>query len=71
MYDVKRNSYNLSGSVITAEEASGEYTNVVYGIDILSNGFKGRYNWNGANGSGQNYIYMAFAENPFKYANAR
>jgi len=71
MYDTKRNSYNLSSTVITAEEASGDATNVVYGIDILSNGFKCRYNWNGVNGSGQNYIYMAFAENPFKYSNAR
>ena len=71
MYDVKRNSYNLSSTVITAEEASGDATNNVYGIDILSNGFKCRYNWNGVNGSGQNYIYMAFAENPFKYSNAR
>ena len=71
MYDTKRNSYNLSSTVITAEEASGDATNAVYGIDILSNGFKCRYNWNGVNGSGQNYIYMAFAENPFKFSLAR
>jgi len=39
--------------------------------DFLSNGFKLRLNnvnWNADDG---NYIYIAFAETPFKYANAR
>jgi len=39
--------------------------------DGLSNGFKVRDNGSQVNGSGATYIYMAFAENPFKYANAR
>jgi len=39
--------------------------------DYLSNGFKLRSNSGGVNGSSSTYIYMAFAENPFKYANAR
>jgi hypothetical protein len=38
--------------------------------DFLSNGFKLR-NTTVNNASGGTYIYMAFAENPFKYANAR
>ena len=34
--------------------------------DFLSNGFKHRGNNDGnSNGSGEAYIYMAFAENPF------
>ena len=44
-----------------AEVSSQDYFN----IDFLSNGFKMRSTDGGANGSGQTYIYMAFAENPF------
>ena len=40
-------------------------------VDFLSNGFKWRINSGLRNQSGQSYIYMAFAEQPFKYANAR
>ena len=40
-------------------------------IDILSNGFKIRNAGNSTNDTGRPYIYMAFAENPFKNANAR
>jgi len=38
--------------------------------DILSNGFKFYNNEGGFNASAT-YLYMAFAEMPFKYANAR
>ena len=40
-------------------------------VDAVSNGFKLRGLNQNQNQSGSNYIYMAFAENPFKYANAR
>jgi hypothetical protein len=40
-------------------------------IDLVSNGFKIRDASAFDNSSGDTYIYMAFAENPFKYANAR
>ena len=41
-------------------------------VDYLSNGFKMRQSGAaGLNASGGTYIYMAFAENPFKYSNAR
>ena len=39
--------------------------------DLLSNGFKIRDNGTESNRSGGTFIYMAFAEAPFKYANAR
>jgi len=39
--------------------------------DFLSNGFKIRGNNYALNYSGDTYIYLAFAEQPFKYANAR
>jgi len=38
-------------------------------IDILSNGFKNRTTNAGANGSGDTYIYMAFAEEPLVASN--
>ena len=40
-------------------------------IDFLSNGFKLRTTNNPNTSSGQQYVYMAFAEIPFKYARAR
>jgi hypothetical protein len=40
-------------------------------IDLVSNGFKIREASAFDNSSGDTYIYMAFAENPFKYSNAR
>jgi hypothetical protein len=39
--------------------------------DFLSNGFKCRGTGGDFNGSGQTYIYMAFAESPFTTANAK
>jgi len=39
-------------------------------LDYLSNGFKCRSTSNEVNAAGT-YIYMAFAENPFKYSSAR
>jgi hypothetical protein len=41
------------------------------GADLLSNGFKPKRNSEYANFSTWTYVYMAFAESPFKYANAR
>lgn len=40
-------------------------------FDSVSNGFKIRNNWSDMNSSGETYIYMAFAENPFKNSLAR
>jgi len=39
--------------------------------DFVSNGFKLRAGPTALNNNGDSYIYMAFAESPFKYANAR
>jgi len=47
--------------------AEGNYTYA----DFLSNGFKLRSTGLGENASGSNILYMAFAEMPFKYSNAR
>jgi hypothetical protein len=51
-----------------------ESTSTDYWIEFVSNGFKCRDNSNDINitdGGANYYIYMAFAEVPFKYANAR
>jgi len=40
-------------------------------MDLLSNGFKPSVNDTAWNRSGGTYIYIAFAEQPFKFANAR
>ena len=62
MFDNKRSSYNGEGARLEANSNSAELTN--NNFDILSNGFKNRLSGTGSNGSGNNYIYMAFAENP-------
>ena len=40
-------------------------------LDFYSNGFKWKGSSNDTNGDGDTYVYAAFAEQPFKYANAR
>jgi hypothetical protein len=42
-----------------------------YNFDVVSNGFKLRNSGTDYNTSTATYIYMAFAENPFKNALAR
>jgi len=48
-------------------EASASFT----WVDFVSNGFKIRSNITAVNGNGGQYIYAAFAENPFKISRAR
>lgn len=62
MFDSKRSSYNGEGARLEANSNSAELTN--NNFDILSNGFKNRLSGTGSNGSGSNYIYMAFASEP-------
>jgi hypothetical protein len=71
--DTSRDTYNLTINKIEANSALSEAGNAgLYQFDVLSNGFKLRQGaGTGANNSGQTYIYMAFAENPFKNALAR
>jgi hypothetical protein len=40
-------------------------------MDFVSNGFKVRNSGSYINTSGATFIFMAFAEAPFKFANAR
>mgnify|MGYP001199952116 CR=1 FL=1 len=69
--DVKRDIDNPTDHKLEANTSGSEVVNTAYYTDYLSNGFKLR-NTNGQlNASGGNYIYLAIAEQPFKYANAR
>ena len=68
MQDSKRLGYNPEGKELYADLNLAEASN---SFDMVSNGFKIRNTSNGYNASGSTYIYFAFAEAPFKFANAR
>jgi hypothetical protein len=72
IFDTSRNTYNvmdlrLDADGTTSESAFGS----VPTFDALSNGFKLRSASGSINGSTNTFIYMAFAENPFKNSLAR
>ena len=69
MWDSTRNTSNEVSRYLLANENNAEYTDG--GLDILSNGFKPRKTGTGLNASGDTYVYTAFADQPFKFANAR
>jgi hypothetical protein len=70
--DAARSDYNVSDDALFPNYANAEEVSVTnWGIDFLSNGFKVRSTDIESNASGGTYIYMAFAENPFKNALAR
>ncbi len=56
---------------IEAQETEAENTSGPPHMDLVSNGFKLRTTFDNMNASGSTYIYLAFAEAPFKFANAR
>jgi hypothetical protein len=69
--DTSREPYNSADRAVlfpnlTNAEGTGTSPN-----DILSNGFKPRNTGVATNASGGTFIYMAFAENPFKNSLAR
>lgn len=78
MLDSSTNPYNVAGNYLRpnssgAENGGSTPTTSTY-EDFLSNGIKFRNDASSSgytNGSGVTYIYMAFAENPFKYSLAR
>ena len=66
IYDNKRNTFNLVTQILYANTNGAEGTGSAGGdvIDMLSQGFKCRGTHGAINGSGNTYIYMAFAESP-------
>jgi hypothetical protein len=69
MYDTSANPYNVTGNYQTANLSNAEEYYAT--LDILSNGFRLKNVDGGINGSGNTYIFAAFAESPFKYSLAR
>jgi hypothetical protein len=69
IFDSARGPYNANAIFLRADTADTGGSDVP--VDFLSNGFKLRSTALATNSSGNTYIYMAFAENPFKNALAR
>lgn len=71
MYDTTRNTYNVVDKYFFMEGLNNNEQTAAL-LDINSNGFKLKNNNLNTNTTANSvYIYMAFAENPFKYALAR
>jgi hypothetical protein len=67
--DSARNTYNVEDLYLIPNNSNAEGTLAT--VDFLSNGFKLRTTDTSWNQSSATYIYMAFAENPFKNSLAR
>ena len=67
--DNKRDTYNAVGHYLRPNLNAAELDEDT--IDFLSNGFKLRTTSGARNTSSGSYIYLAFAESPFKTSNAR
>ena len=65
LYDSARSPNNVNINRLFPYTDVAEATDTDAGIDMLSNGFKIRGSGGDYNASGQAYIYMAFADNPF------
>ena len=62
IFDNKRNGYNETEPYVMSNVSNTEATDL--GWDFLSNGFKHRNSYGATNGSGNTFVYMAFAERP-------
>jgi len=75
IWDAARDTYNVADKTLAPNFNATEFVNPPYWyVDLLSNGFKVRGYQSGDtehNYPGSTYIYMAFAENPFKNSLAR
>lgn len=72
MFDSTRDPDNLGHHRVQANLSDAESTSissVTSNVDFLANGFKWRGSSNDTNGTNNKYIYLAFAESPFKYSN--
>jgi len=73
IHDNKRNTYNpVDIHVRPNTSGADDGPSVNESFDFLSNGFKARGSAvHNSNSDGETYIYLAIAEQPFKYSNAR
>ena len=63
--DYKRETFNVNADILDANLNDAERNADIF--DFLSNGFKIRLGL----GTGEKFIYLAFAESPFKNSRAR
>jgi len=73
VWDSTREPHNLMTKKFSPNTTEEEWTSSTthYAIDFLSNGVKLRTNYSAVNNNNQTFIFIAFAETPFKYSNAR
>ena len=71
VHDNARNTGNPANLIVQWNSDGGEFSGANDKVDMLSNGFKVRSSNGGINASGSDYLYIAMAHNPFKYATAR
>ena len=73
IWDATRNEFNVTNRYLRPNTSDAEVagTGNSAGIDILSNGWKFKSNASAWNQNGGTYIYLAFAEQPFKFSLAR
>jgi len=69
IYDSKRNTHNVMDEEIRADSSNAANVSPYNYLDFLSNGFKPRVTDHP--NQAKTYIYIAFAEQPFKHTNAR
>lgn len=69
LVDAERDPYNVTDEGLFANSTAS--TNIGYAFDFTSNGFKARSTSGQFNANNYTYVYLAFAEQPFKYSNAR
>ena len=69
--DAARNPYNVVDNALLPDAPNTEYNATWVYVDFLSNGFKVRSTDNSQNTSSGTYVFAAWADTPFKTANAR
>ena len=69
IWDNTRDTYNVLTKRLRASSTGAEVSSTF--MDFVSNGVKHRNTSGGYNASGKTFIYLAFAEQPFKFSNAR
>jgi hypothetical protein len=67
--DSSRNPSNVTTQYLYPNASDAEASATF--VDFVSNGVKFRTTYTDTNGSGATYVYACFAENAFKFANAR
>ncbi len=65
LVDSVRSPYNLVNTILLPDLSDQEATYSNGGVDFVSNGVKIRSTGQAFNNSGDNYIFIAFSENPF------